>query len=394
MPHDGGVAAFVHKRTERHRVQGYTNGRILRSCAMSLDELRERLTTLDRELVALIAKRQEIVADVSAYKLQTGAATRDYARERRVIEDARRLARSTGLDTEVVEQVMQALIRASLTHQEQSRVAAESSGAGKTALLIGGAGKMGGWMAEFLASQGYYVQIADPRRPSLPFPWIPDWKQSGLEHDVIVVAAPIKATAEVLHALASRRPRGLIMDVGSLKTPLRPGFAALAAAGCRVASIHPMFGPGTRLLSGRHIIFVDVGSAQALNEAHQLFASTMAARVDMSLDDHDRAIAYVLGLSHALNLAFFTALADSGELVPHLKALSSTTFDAQLQVASGVARENPKLYFEIQALNQFGRAPLKALVEAAERVRGLVEAGDEAGFVSLMKAGRDYLDLT
>lgn len=361
---------------------------------MSLDELRERLTTLDRELVALIAKRQEIVADVSAYKLQTGTATRDYARERRVIEDARRLARSTGLDTEVVEQVMQALIRASLTHQEQSRVAAESSGAGKTALLIGGAGKMGGWMAEFLASQGYYVQIADPRRPSLPFPWIPDWKQSGLEHDVIVVAAPIKATAEVLHALASRRPHGLIMDVGSLKTPLRPGFAALAAAGCRVASIHPMFGPGTRLLSGRHIIFVDVGSAQALNEAHQLFASTMAARVDMSLDDHDRAIAYVLGLSHALNLAFFTALADSGELVPHLKALSSTTFDAQLQVASGVARENPKLYFEIQALNQFGRAPLKALVEAAERVRGLVEAGDEAGFVSLMKAGRDYLDLT
>ena len=360
---------------------------------MSLDELRERLTTLDRELVALIVKRQDIVADVSACKLQTGTATRDYARERRVIEDARRRARGTGLDTEVVEQIMQALIRASLTHQEQSRVAAESSGAGKTALLIGGAGKMGGWMAEFLASQGYYVQIADPRRPSLSFPWIPDWEQSGLEHDVIVVAAPIKATAEILHALASRRPRGLIMDVGSLKTPLRPGFEALADAGCRIASIHPMFGPDTRLLSGRHIIFVDVGSAEALDEAQQLFASTMATRVDMSLDDHDRAIAYVLGLSHALNLAFFTALADSGELVPHLKALSSTTFDAQLQVASGVARENPKLYFEIQAFNQFGRAPLNALVEAAERVRGLVEAGDEAGFVSLMKAGRDYLDL-
>ena len=29
----------------------------------------------------------------------------------------------------------------------------------------------------------------------------------------------------------------------------------------------------------------------------------------MGLDEHDRLIAYVLGLSHALNIAFFTALA-------------------------------------------------------------------------------------
>ena len=358
---------------------------------MSLDELRERLSAVDRELISLVAQRQEIVAEVSAYKLRTGTATRDYARERRIIEAARHQARVRGLDTEVAEQVMHALIRAWLTHQEQQRVAEESSGAGRSALLIGGSGKMGGWMAEFLASQGFQVQLADPRRSKLPFPWVADWEQRELDHDIIVVAAPIKATAEILHALAQRRPRGLILDVGSLKTPLKSGFEALIGAGCRVASIHPMFGPNTRLLSGRHVIFVDVGSAEALEEARRLFASTMAALVDMSLDDHDRAIAYVLGLSHALNLAFFTALAESGELVPHLQALSSTTFDAQLQVASGVARDNPQLYFEIQALNRFGDAPLSALVDAARRIRELVETNDEAGFVSLMEAGRHYL---
>ena len=360
---------------------------------MSLDELRDRLSVVDLELISLVAQRQEIVAEVSAYKLRSGTATRDYARERRVIEGARRQASALGLDTEVAEQVMHALIRSSLTHQEQKRVAEESSGAGRSALLIGGSGKMGGWMAEFLASQGYHVQLADPRKSKLPFPWIPDWQQSDLEHDIIVVAAPIKITAEILHALAQRRPRGLVVDVGSLKTPLKSGFEALIGAGCRVASIHPMFGPNTRLLSGRHVIFVDVGSAEALDEARRLFAPTMAARVDMSLDDHDRAIAYVLGLSHALNLAFFTALAESGELVPRLQALSSTTFDAQLQVASGVARDNPQLYFEIQALNRFGGAPLNALVDAARRIRQLVETNDEAGFVLLMEAGRAYLDV-
>ena len=84
----------------------------------------------------------------------------------------------------------------------------------------------------------------------------------------------------------------------------------------------------------------------------------MAEQIEMSIDEHDRLMAYVLGLSHALNLAFFTALADSGEAVPRLQRMSSTTFDAQLKVASLVATDNPHLYFEIQALNDYGGASI------------------------------------
>jgi len=130
---------------------------------------------------------------------------------------------------------------------------------------------------------------------------------------------------------------------------------------------------------------------QATAEARELFAATMAERIDMDLADHDRLIAYVLGLSHALNIAFFTALAESGEAAPRLARMSSTTFDAQLDVSSRVAEENPNLYFEIQRLNEFGLAPLEALCHSAERIRELVRTGDEAGFVRLMQRGREYL---
>lgn len=359
---------------------------------VSLDDLRKRLSTLDRELISLIAQRQSIVAEVGAHKIDTGTATRDYAREREVLENTREQARSLGLDPEVAGEVMSALIRASLTHQERTRVAAESSGVGKKALIVGGSGKMGGWMAEFLDSQSFEVLIADPAESELPFSRIADWRDSDLRQDVIVVAAPIKATAAILAGLAERRPPGLILDVGSLKTPLKAGLRELVAAGCRVTSVHPMFGPDTRLLSGRHVIFVDVGVEEATEAARSLFSSTMAELTSMSLAEHDRLIAYVLGLSHALNLAFFTALAESGELVPQLKRLSSTTFDAQLDVASRVATENPQLYFEIQSLNEYGRAPLDALRQAVTRIQTLVETNDEAGFVSLMEAGSVYLD--
>ena len=171
-----------------------------------------------------------------------------------------------------------------------------------------------------------------------------------------------------MRELAERAPRGLIFDLGSLKTPLRAGLDALVKAGCRVTSVHPMFGPDTDLLSGRHVIFIDLGNAAALQQAQDLFAPTMAERVVMGLDEHDRLIAYVLGLSHALNIAFFTALADSGEAAPRLARLSSTTFDSQLDVASRVAAESPELYFEIQSLNQYGEESLLALQQAVERL--------------------------
>ena len=131
---------------------------------------------------------------------------------------------------------------------------------------------------------------------------------------------------------------------------------------------------------------------EVLLAARELFASTMVEQVVMSLDEHDRLIAYVLGLSHALNIAFFTALAESGEAAPRLAKLSSTTFDSQLDVATKVAQESPELYYEIQSLNDYGSESLEALAQAVERLRAAVISQDFSAFESLMRRGREYLE--
>ncbi len=360
-----------------------------------LKELRDRLAEVDRRLVGLIARRSALSVLIAEAKELARLPTRDYRQERDVLQRARSLARELGADPDLVEATMLALIRESLGVQERARVESEGRGADRAALVIGGHGRMGRWFARFLGSQGFAVEVADPapRPPDDAWPRRARWEDGGLDHDVVVVAAPLSASADVLAGLAVCRPSGLVFDIGSLKTPLRRGLEALRAAGVRVASLHPMFGPDTRLLSGRHVIFVDAGVPAATAEARSLFASTMAEQVEMGLEEHDRLIAYVLGLSHALNVAFFTALAGSGEAAPRLAALSSTTFDAQLDVAALVARDNPALYFEIQRLNEFGLEPLDALAAAVARIREAVEGGDEDGFRALMEAGRDYLSL-
>jgi chorismate mutase/prephenate dehydrogenase len=283
------------------------------------------------------------------------------------------------------------LIEDSLTRQERRRVEVHSGGSGRRALVIGGAGRMGQWFARFLASQDFSVELADPSPHGGDFPQLARWQDAELDHDLIVVAATLRASQEILDELIDRKPSGVVFDIGSLKAPLAGSLRRLAEAGVEVASVHPMFGPDAELLSGRHVILVDMGCPSANDAVRALFASTMAEIIDMPLEDHDRTIAYILGLSHALNIAFMTALAESGQDVPRLAEISSTTFDRQLEISADVARENPNLYFEIQHLNTFGQESLRSLSAAARRVEAVVSEGDETAFTELMERGRAYL---
>jgi chorismate mutase/prephenate dehydrogenase len=358
----------------------------------TLDDLRLRLDAIDDQLIALIAERQAASREIARVKQATGRATRDFARERDVILSARARAVTAAISPDLAEQLMRMLIRSSLTTQERSSVSARGAGTGRRALVIGGAGQMGRWFVEFVGSQGFDVEVSDPVGAPPGSTDVGDYLATDLAHDLIIVAAPLGASDAILMALAKRQPPGVIFDVGSLKSPLRAGLWALRDAGCRVTSVHPMFGPDTELLSGRHVIFVDLGVPEALALARELFAPTMAEQVVMELEEHDRLIAYVLGLSHAVNIAFFAALADSGEAAPRLAQLSSTTFDAQLDVATRVAQENPDLYYEIQRLNDYGMESLEALAQAVDRLRSAVAAADRQGFVEIMQRGRAYLE--
>mgnify|MGYP000717928478 CR=1 FL=1 len=230
----------------------------------TLDELRQRLNEIDAGLIELIAERQEKSREIAGVKRATGHATRDYGREREVILGAREAAQKRGVSPQVAETLMRMLIRSSLATQEQASVVAHGAGTGQRALVIGGAGKMGRWFADFLLSQGFEVSVSDPSGAPSGTIDVGDFRAATLDHDFIVVATPLGLTDGVLRDLAMLRPAGVILDLGSLKSPLRGGLMALKSHGCKVTSVHPMFGPDTELLSGRHVIFVDVGSPEAL----------------------------------------------------------------------------------------------------------------------------------
>ena len=345
-----------------------------------LESLRERIRTLDQELLARIAERQDLARRVGEIKHRAGRPTVDFAQERIVLERVAQSARALGVDETTVQELFVGLIRASVTVQDEDRLRAAAQGAGQRAVVVGGAGRMGRWFQRFLAAQGFAVTSLDPAGS----PADDAAAQAALPGaDLVVCSTPPAATARLYGAWTERPPAGVVVDIASIKSPLVPAIRALQAAGGRVASIHPMFGPGIVLLRDADVVVCDTGDAAATAAIEALFRPTTAHLVPLSLEDHDRIMADLLGLAHATAIAFALALPAAEHPV------RSTTFRALERLAAAVVRESPDVYFEIQAKNPHAPDALRRLRDALERIVAAVASEDAAAFGRLLAAGRE-----
>ncbi len=95
----------------------------------SLDDIRRDIDDIDGEIVALVARRTQLVRQVVDHKLDHED-VRVPAREREVLANARRLATETGADPDVAEQVYRAMIEAFVEFERRMHrsTAARSAG--------------------------------------------------------------------------------------------------------------------------------------------------------------------------------------------------------------------------------------------------------------------------
>ena len=131
----------------------------------NIEAFRNRMREIDLSLIALAAERVRVARALGEIKRGQNLPVVDYAQERIVLERAGRAAERHGLDPHVAQDLVARLIRASVTVQEEDRLRLSATGAGKTAVVVGGAGRMGRWFVEFLSAQGYAAgQNSRPKR--------------------------------------------------------------------------------------------------------------------------------------------------------------------------------------------------------------------------------------
>jgi len=251
---------------------------------------------------------------------------------------------------------------------------------------------MGRWLDGFLRDAGHEVRILDPRAPPGSTRALASVEEAMDECDIVAFATPIRATAPLMERALRQRSEAVLFDVLSVKAPIARLLRAASRRGQRVTSVHPMFGPSARTLSGRNLLLVSCGVPEADRQVRSLFSHSALTLTEVPFDRHDRLIAESLALAHAVNLLFLSALA-SDPLTPHdLAAAASTTFHRQSSLAAAVAREGPELYFDIQSLNPHSTEVYAELRAALDRLAGIVRRRDLPEFHRLLDAGRAKIE--
>ncbi|HKS59412.1 MAG TPA: chorismate mutase [Thermoplasmata archaeon] len=357
-----------------------------------LVRLRRRLARVDQELLRQLRHRLRLADSIGQLKRRERLPLKDYPVEREVIERWRRGLSSSGVSSERAERFAAWVIEESLRVQEAGRELAGPSPTATDILVVGGAGGMGGWMREYLRSLGHRVGIVDPRAKRGQFPGIrvyPGLLQGLQDASIVVVATPMGVAPSVYRAAIRSGLPFLLVDILSIKAPLIREIQEARARGIPVTSLHPLFGPGARTLSGRYLLSVDCGDPAANRKVGRLFAGSPLTLRCVPLARHDALMADLLGLPHLISLLFTLTLSRSAARHPERAGGRTTSFGRQAEVAALVTAENPALAAGIQRLNEETGRLLQRMERSLSSIRRAWAAPTSARYERLLLQARD-----
>jgi chorismate mutase/prephenate dehydrogenase len=361
-----------------------------------LVQLRDDIARVDRALSELLRRRFELAEEVGRFKAEADAPIVVKEVEDRVLARARGEAESCGVSPSVMEAIFGAIVHGSVERQHRVGIARREK-AGWNVLLIGGAGGMGSWFRHFFGLGGHAVDVIDAAFAGLPSS--PGSFGSLAEvgdvdgYDAILVSVPLAATPEVLEELVARRPRGVVVEITSIKDHCAPAMARLEEAGVRLLAVHPMFGPSKspyQPLTFVHAVRRDLAEERQVLE--RLLAHPYTELVSVDFHEHDRLMAWLLGLSHLTNLVFGDAMLKAEVDADLLHRAASTTFLRQARTALSVLGDNPDLYLDIQRLNPHRGRVFAALRDATDHLERCVAQQDREGFRATLAGARRILD--
>lgn len=212
--------------------------------------------------------------------------------------------------------------------------------------------------------------------------------------ELVVLAVPVRAAAEVLAAIAGAvGDAQLVTDVGSTKADVVAAAEAALPDPARFCGAHPMAGtersgPGAadaRLFAGKLAILTPGARTSPATRAAcaAMWTATGARTRTMTAAAHDRAMAWVSHLPHA---AAFALASSVGAVADEVAGLSGGGFVDTTRIAASDAT----MWRDIFVAN---RGALLDAIDAytgeLAELRRAIDAGDAAAIEKLVVRARD-----
>ncbi|MCL2615473.1 MAG: prephenate dehydrogenase [Dehalococcoidia bacterium] len=257
--------------------------------------------------------------------------------------------------------------------------------------VIGGAGKMGMWVARQLLAENMNVVLIDSHAMRLSAA-SSELKTVGTTDigiaakvDIVILAVPISAFEDSIKELSKKIKAGQkVIDVTSVKMmPVDVMHKYLPE--CLVLGAHPIFGPGAHSLAKQNVVLTPTTEEEQVFAASvRTWAEARGAHVEiMTPAEHDRLMGMVLGLSHFIAIVSGDTLLHQPEL-ERVEPTSSVTFRVLMTLIGSVLSEDPALYAAIQSHLQELPSLEKDFVRRAKEWADLVEKKDLTTFATRM----------
>lgn len=221
--------------------------------------------------------------------------------------------------------------------------------------IIGGYGKMGRWLANYLLQDGQEVILIGRNEEKL----LEARKQLGVEAttsieavknaDVIVLSVPIDSFEEAVSKLPPYlHGEQIILDITSIKSSPVEIMHRYIKRGV-VLGTHPVFGPGAKGIQNQNIVLTPTNERETplANKIKQYLEARGARATLMTPEEHDEMMAVILGLAHFISIVSADTLLRF-EKLKEMEEIGGTTYRLLLTLVQSVISEDPELYASLQ----------------------------------------------
>ena len=241
-------------------------------------------------------------------------------------------------------------------------------------ILILGAGKMGSFFADLLSfDHEVAVLERDPKRMRFIYNAIrmqsPE-EIPGFTPDIVINCVTLNHTIDAFKmSLPYLKPNCIISDVASVKSNLKEFYAT---CGFPYVSTHPMFGPtfaNLANLAEENTIIISEGDHLGKIFFKDLYGKLKLNIFEYSFEEHDKVVAYSLGIPFASTLVFVATM-------KHQDA-PGTTFKRHMNIARGLLSEDDYLLSEI-LFNPRTPRQIERIQEKLSTLQEIIAAKDTA----------------
>lgn len=259
-------------------------------------------------------------------------------------------------------------------------------------VLAGGCGAVGTLLADLLRTAGHPVTICDPRAEPGPDALRGDIAQPTAEVDdllavagTVILAVPEPVALAALPALAATAGEAtLLVDTLSVKTRIAQAVQRTWARRAAVG-INPMYAPALGP-AGRPIAVVRYHDGAAVDALVGLLGRH-GPIVDVDADTHDRVTAATQALTHAVILAFGTAL-DRLDVPTAARPSATPPHTVLRALLARLTSGTPAVYHDIQVANPHAASARSALAAAVADLDTAVALGPDRFTALLERAAR------